>query len=392
MKSAHKSQPVLLDPEIRSPRVLEFEKQLQARIVGQDRAVRRMVNMYQIFLAGMNVPGRAVGTLLFLGPTGSGKTRVVEASADILFGSPRAFIKIDCAEFQHSHEIAKLIGSPPGYLGHRETPPLLTQEALDQHHTEDLKLSFVLFDEIEKADDALWQLLLGVLDKGILTLGDNRQVDFSRTIVVMTSNLGASEMSQLVSGGIGFSSGTPIEEKLDVIDQKIYRTALEAARKKFTPEFMNRIDKVVVFRTLSRQNLRQIVDLELDAVQSRILGLKPGRQFMLTCSERVKEFMLEEGTDPRYGARHLKRAIERYLVFPLSNLIATGQIELGDLVRAEMGEENRKLIFTRERSAPFMNALAMAQPGEPVLGKGRSRGAGEECEAPAARQDVQNVC
>jgi ATP-dependent Clp protease ATP-binding subunit ClpB len=395
MKSAQKSQPVVLDPEIRSPKVLEFEEELRARIVGQERAVRRMVNMYQIFLAGMSVPGRAVGTLLFLGPTGSGKTRVVEASADILFGSPRAFIKIDCAEFQHSHEIAKLIGSPPGYLGHRETPPLLTQEALDQHHTEDLKLSFVLFDEIEKADDALWQLLLGVLDKGVLTLGDNRQVDFSKTIVVMTSNLGANEMSQLVSGGIGFSSSTPLEEKLDSIDQKIYRTALEAARKKFTPEFMNRIDKVVVFRTLSQAHLRQIVDLELEAVQQRILGLKPGRQFMLKCTNAVKEFLLEEGTDPRYGARHLKRAIERHLVFPLSNLIATGQIELGDLVLADLDGDKARLVFTRERSAPFMNPMSLGKKsrragdsGELVEAASEEAGAGKA----AALKDAQNVC
>lgn len=393
MKSARKSQPVLLDPEIRSPRVLDFENQLRSRIVGQDRAVRRMVNMYQIFLAGMNVPGRAVGTLIFLGPTGSGKTRVVEASAEILFGSPRAFIKIDCAEFQHSHEIAKLIGSPPGYLGHRETPPLLTQEALDQHHTDDLKLSFVLFDEIEKADDALWQLLLGVLDKGVLTLGDNRQVDFSRTILVMTSNLGANEMSQLVSGGIGFSSSAPTEQRLDSIDQKIYRTALEAARKKFTPEFMNRIDKVVVFRTLSQEHLRQIVELELGEVQNRILGLKPGRQFMLRCTDEVKEFLLAEGTDLRYGARHLKRAIERHLVFPLSNLIATGQIELGDLVLADLDPEKGKLTFTRERTAPFMNPTVLDKASNGRDGEtGLAHAAGQDSEASGAVQDAQNVC
>ena len=171
------SEEVLLDPEMRSPEVLDFERRLLSKIVGQDRAVRRIVNMYQIYLAGMNTTGRPIGNLLFLGPTGSGKTRVVEASAEILFGSPRAFIKIDCAEFQHSHEIAKLIGSPPGYLGHRETPPLLTQEAIDQYQTDRARISFVLFDEIEKANDALWQLLLGILDKATLTLGDNRKVD-----------------------------------------------------------------------------------------------------------------------------------------------------------------------------------------------------------------------
>ena len=157
--------------------------------------MRRMSGLYQIFLAGMNSTNRPVGTMLFLGPTGSGKTRVVEAAAEVLFGDPNAMIKIDCAEFQHSHEIAKLIGSPPGYLGHRETPPMLTQENIDRHHTEDTRISFVLFDEIEKASDSLWQLLLGILDKATLTLGDNRRVDFSQTMVIMTSNLGARAMS-----------------------------------------------------------------------------------------------------------------------------------------------------------------------------------------------------
>src|SRR5215831_7738456 len=205
MVKPYVSEEVLLDPEMRSPEVLDFERRLLSKVVGQDRAVRRIVNMYQIYLAGMAMPGHPVGNLLFLGPTGSGKTRVVEASAEILFGSPRAFIKIDCAEFQHSHEIAKLIGSPPGYLGHRETPPLLTQEALNQWHTDKLKLTLLLFDEIEKASDALWQLLLGILDKATLTLGDNRRVDLSQCLIVMTSNLGATEMSDLVEGGLGFA-------------------------------------------------------------------------------------------------------------------------------------------------------------------------------------------
>src|SRR6187549_141945 len=153
------SEELLLDPEMRSAKVLDFERQLLGKVVGQDRAVRRIVNMYQIYLSGMASAGRPVGNLLFLGPTGSGKTRVVEAAAEILFGDSKAVLKIDCAEFQHSHEIAKLIGSPPGYLGHRETPPLLTQEAVDQYHTDKLKLTLLLFDEIEKANDALWQLL-----------------------------------------------------------------------------------------------------------------------------------------------------------------------------------------------------------------------------------------
>src|SRR5687767_7929674 len=196
---------VLLDPDLKSPRARNFEDKLSGFIVGQERAVRRMSGLFQIYLAGMNNPSRPVGTMLFLGPTGSGKTRVVEAAAQVLFGDPHSVVKIDCAEFQHSHEIAKLIGSPPGYLGHRETSPMLTQENLDKAHTDDTKLTFVLFDEIEKASDALWQLLLGILDKATLTLGDNRRVDFSRTVIMMTSNLGAKEMSELITGSIGFA-------------------------------------------------------------------------------------------------------------------------------------------------------------------------------------------
>ncbi len=194
----------VLDPTRRSNDAREFDNTLRRRIVGQDQAVEKVVEIYQMFLAGLNPPGRPVGNLLFLGPTGSGKTRVVEAMAEALFGDARACIKIDCAEFQHSHEIAKLIGSPPGYLGHRETHPLLTQEALNQWHTDKLKLSILLFDEIEKASDSLWQLLLGILDKATLTLGDNRRVDLSQCIIIMTSNLGASEMSNMVDGGLGF--------------------------------------------------------------------------------------------------------------------------------------------------------------------------------------------
>jgi len=351
MVKPYVSEEVLLDPEMRSPDVLDFERRLLGKIVGQDRAVAKVVNMYQIYLAGMATPGRPIANLLFLGPTGSGKTRIVEASAEILFGSPRAFIKIDCAEFQHSHEIAKLIGSPPGYLGHRETPPLLTQEAIDQYQTDRARISFILFDEIEKANDALWQLLLGILDKANLTLGDNRKVDLSRCVIFMTSNLGAFEMSKMLSGGIGFTSGVRQDaENLDDIDQKMYRTALEVAKRKFSPEFMNRLDKVVVFRTLTQEHLRQVLDIELGDVQNRIMASQSDRQFIFRCTARAKEFLLREGTDLKYGARHLKRAIERHLVYPMSNLIATGQIGLGDVIKIDVGELEDKLIFSKERA------------------------------------------
>lgn len=350
---------VLLDPDRKSPKAADFEDRLSRLIVGQERAVRRMSGLFQIYLAGMNNPSRPIGTMLFLGPTGSGKTRVVEAAAEVLFNDPHAVVKIDCAEFQHSHEIAKLIGSPPGYLGHRETSPMLTQENIDKSHTEENKLTFVLFDEIEKASDSLWQLLLGILDKATLTLGDNRRVDFSKTVVIMTSNLGAREMSEMISGGIGFAPTKQDKAKEDnEIDTKIYRTALEAAKRKFSPEFMNRIDKVVVFRSLKEHHLRQILDIELAAVQDRITE-SAGTKFIFECSETAKEFLLNEGIDLKYGARHLKRAIERYLVYPLSNLVATEQLETGDLVLVDFDADKAGLIFTKQSGK-----MIIAEPEE----------------------------
>ena len=328
-----------LDPTLRSKDATEFEKALRRKIVGQDHAIQKVVEIYQMFMAGLNAPGRPVGNLLFLGPTGAGKTRVVEAMAEALFGDERACIKIDCGEFQHSHEIAKLVGSPPGYLGHRETHAVLTQEALSQWHTDKMKLSIELFDEIEKASDALWQLLLGILDKATLTLGDNRRVDLSRCIIVMTSNLGAREMSNLAQGGLGFAGKSHILNA--DFEEKIDRTAVEAARRKFSPEFMNRLDKVVVFKTLRPEDLQTILEIELGMVQKRILAAPGDRKFAFHCTQRAKDFLLEEGTDIKYGARHLKRSIEKHLVFPLAKLVSTAQVELGDFVRVDLNPDGR---------------------------------------------------
>jgi ATP-dependent Clp protease ATP-binding subunit ClpB len=349
---------VPLNPELKSPRAQEFETKLGSLIVGQERAVRRISGLYQIYLAGMQNPGRPIGTMIFLGPTGSGKTRVVEAAAEVLFSDANAVVKIDCAEFQHSHEIAKLIGSPPGYLGHRETAPMLTQENLDKYHTDVDKLTFVLFDEIEKASDALWQLLLGILDKATLTLGDNRKVDFSRCMIFLTSNLGAKEMSELITGSIGFAPARGKGMMEDDVDQKIYRTASEAAKRKFSPEFMNRIDKVVVFRSLKHEQLRQILDLELRSVQRRI-DEGAGERFYFPVTDPAKEFLLSEGIEYRYGARHLKRAVERFLVNPLASLSATGQVRLGDVVVVDINGETQKLTFYRDEAETSRAAAAM---------------------------------
>lgn len=374
---------ILLDPDQKSPKAQEFEDNLSARIVGQERAVRSMSGLYQIYLAGMNPPNRPIGTMIFLGPTGSGKTRVVEAASEVLFGDPLGVVKIDCAEFQHSHEIAKLIGSPPGYLGHRETAPMLTQENLDRLHTDENKLTFVLFDEIEKASDSLWQLLLGILDKATLTLGDNRRIDFSRCMVILTSNLGAREMSELISGGIGFASKKSKNPDDTEVDQKIYRTAVEAARRKFSPEFMNRIDKVIVFRSLKEHHLRKILDIELGTVQNRIT-LGAGTKFAFHCTESANDFLLQEGIDFKYGARHLKRAIERFLVYPLSNLVATEQVSEGDIVNVDFDSDRGKLVFTKRSGGMLVSSPASPQEADEEEPETKSGGASVPIPAPKA--------
>jgi ATP-dependent Clp protease ATP-binding subunit ClpB len=357
MKAAVRHQ---LDPTIRSNDTCDFHSSLKAKIVGQEEGVQSLVDMFQVFCAGLNSPGHPVGNLLFLGPTGSGKTRIVEAAAEILFGDARALIKVDCAEFQHSHEIAKLIGSPPGYLGHRETHPLITQEALAVSHTEKLKLSFLLFDEIEKASDALWQLLLGMLDKATLTLGDNRRVDLSQTVIFLTSNLGGGEITELMEGGMGFVR--PKEGPAAGFDEKIERTAVEAARRKFSPEFMNRLDKVVVFHPLRREQLERVLEIELGQVQQRVLETAKG-QFLFRVTDTGRDFLLQEGTDQRYGARHLKRSIERHVVYPLANLLATEQVHLGDLVCIDWNKEQDRLTFVREGE----NLAIPTRKTEPVI-------------------------
>ena len=345
-----------LDTSKRSVESQEFESALRSKIVGQEEGVRALVDLYQVFCAQICPKGHPVGNILFLGPTGSGKTRIVEAVAEILFGDARAVIKIDCAEFQHSHEIAKLIGSPPGYLGHRETHPIITQSALALYQKENLHLSFLLFDEIEKASDALWQLLLGMLDKATLTLGDNSRVDLSQTVIFLTSNLGSSEITELMEGGMGFVQQA--KRSIESVDSKADRTAQAAARRKFSPEFMNRLDKIVVFRPLRPTQLEKILDIELELVQKRLLETGRG-QFVFRATSEAKAFLLREGTDLKYGARHLKRAIERHIVYPLANLMVTEQVKTGDRLCVDWDDRCRCLVFEKEGELPVIPALVV---------------------------------
>jgi ATP-dependent Clp protease ATP-binding subunit ClpA len=237
---------------------------------------------------------------------------------------------------------------------------LITQEELAKSHTDKLKLSFLLFDEIEKASDALWQLLLGMLDKATLTLGDNRRVDLSQTVIFLTSNLGGGEITELMHGGMGFVQ--PADTPATGLDEKVERTAMEAARRKFSPEFMNRLDKVVVFHPLQREQLEEVLEIELGQVQQRVLETAKG-QFLFRVTTAGREFLLQEGTDQRYGARHLKRAIERYVVYPLANLLATEQVHLGDLVCIDWDRTHKGLTFAREGEG------ALVTPTVPQIGQ-----------------------
>jgi ATP-dependent Clp protease ATP-binding subunit ClpB len=336
-------QTALFDATATGTKARDLETKLHRLVIGQEEAVHEIVRTYQTCLAGHSPEARPMGSFLFLGPTGTGKTRVVETAAEPLLGNPRAVIKIDCGEFQHSYEIAKLIRSPPGSLCHRETRALLSQEALRQYHTENMKLTFVLFDEIE---DAFWNFLLGILHEATLTLGDNRRVDFSKALIFMTSNIGTAEMSSLVSPKLGFRTAPPCNSSRALaLTTKLARTDVEAARRRFTPEFLNRLDRIVVFKALGNEELGRIMDMMLELGQQRVQTAMAGRPFLINVTGSAGKFLLTEGIDLRYGVR---RAIELLLVQPLSNLMATVQIQRHDRIRITHSDESPSLTFLRE--------------------------------------------
>jgi ATP-dependent Clp protease ATP-binding subunit ClpB len=344
-----------LDPTKLGREAEELKMNLRERVVGQEEAIDQIVNVYQTWLTGITAAGRPISNFLFLGPTGSGKTRLVEATAESLFNNPHAVVRIDCAEFQQAHEIARLIGSPPGYIGHRETKPLLSQDLLDRQHTDVTKISLVLFDEIEKASDALWNLLLGVLDKATLTLGDGSKVDFSKTMIFMTSNVGAAEISAQLQPRLGFVTSRTQDEMLNA---KMSRSGLEAVRRKFTPEFVNRLDHVVVFKPLGSAELERILNLELNQVRQRIVqGTNQQQPFVFSISDAGKQFLLQEGTDKKFGARHLKRAIERLVVQPISNLIGSNQVSRGDeiVIDHQTGSTSMKFMLENAGVLPLFS-------------------------------------
>jgi ATP-dependent Clp protease ATP-binding subunit ClpB len=322
-----------LDLNKRSLQVEAMITGLKRRIVGQDEAVGVLADIVETFNSGLCDPRRPVGTALFLGMTGSGKTATVEAACEVLFGDKRACLTVECSEYVHSHEIAKLIGSPAGYLGHRETPALLNQKRLMEFHTPSLPLNIVQFSEIEKASDSLWQLMLGIMDKALLTLGTNEVTCFSQSIIICTSNLGAKDMSRLLLGkGFGYQNPTPAPTDKKKIDD----IALEAAKKHFTPEWMNRIDHVVVFNTLTEANVREIMAIEMGLVQAKMWEVG---KFLYYVTPSVKDAMFKEGFSTEYGAREMKRTLDRRIRLPLARLLASKQIEPTDRVSIDVDKD-----------------------------------------------------
>lgn len=312
---------------------------LEGKIIGQSQALSAIVPYVHMYNAGLAPEGRPAGVFLLLGPTGTGKTRTVEALAEVLHGSRKHLLRVDCGEYQMDHEVAKLVGAPPGYLGHRETHPLITQAKLAANTSERSSLSILLFDEIEKAAPSLQKLLLGVLDKASLRLGDNNVVNFERTIIFLTSNLGAHGMMKEFAPSMGFAS----EKQQQPDASRLENIALAAVKKAFAPEFVNRIDASLTYQPLSGETLGKILGQHLEELQQHIETRLGSRGFRLVVSEKSRKFLLAEGSCAAYGARELKRAVHKQLTQPLAQLVVTGRVKPGGSVRADYDEKANAL-------------------------------------------------
>lgn len=325
--------PVSTKPRRQDPETSGLLRQLSDRLIGQPHAMTQIVPYVHMHQAGLAPEGRPVGVFLLMGPTGTGKTRTVEALAEVLHGSVKQVLKVDCGEFQMEHEVAKLIGAPPGYLGHRETQPLLTQQKLGAVTSEASNLSLVLFDEIEKAAPSMTRLLLAVLDKATLRLGDNTTVNFEHSMIFLTSNLGASRMRKEIQPDFGFEAMVPAEPR--AAGRKLERIGMGAVRRKFSPEFINRIDAVITYLPLDAESLATILDQQIRELERHIENRLAERAFELDIGQPARRFLLQKGTSDEYGARELKRTILRQLTQPLAAMVAEGRVEPGSTVHAE---------------------------------------------------------
>jgi ATP-dependent Clp protease ATP-binding subunit ClpC len=336
---------VKLDESKVPDEVQKLEEYLRSKVIGQDRAIKQFVRAYEVFLSEMKHPDRPLGVLLFLGPTGVGKTRLVEVFAEYLWKSKDALIKLNCAEFQAAHEISKVIGAPPGYVGHKEVKEnddkqIFTKTRIEKYWNQGPKFTPILFDEIEKAHSAFHKLLLGIFDRGELTTGHNEKIDFRNTLIVMTSNLGAKDVNSFL-GDRRYGFQTTSSQTSDQVDQEIYKISKEAVKSFFDPEIVNRIDRTVVFRPLNSDDLGKILNIELDRIQERIIAAN--KIIILDVSQRAKNCLLSEGTSKEYGARELSRTIERLLVSKLTRAFSTRQAINGDMVLADVEQESKEV-------------------------------------------------
>ena len=336
-----RTQPVSTKSRRPGPDTNELFQKMSDRVIGQPHALAQIVAYVHMYQAGLAPEGRPAGVFLLLGPTGTGKTRTVEALADALHGSPKQMLKVDCGEFQMEHEVAKLIGAPPGYLGHRETQPLLTQQKLGAVTSENSSLALVLFDEIEKAAQSLTRLLLGVLDKAILRLGDNTSVNFERALIFLTSNLGGRAMSRELRPDFGFEAVlTPSQRP---VGGKLNRIGMNAVRRKFSPEFVNRIDGVITYLPLGAGSLEIILDQQIAELERHIEDRLMDRAFELEVTPAARRFLLDKGTSDEHGARELKRTIVRQITQPLAAMVTERGIDPGEVVRIEPSDDGEGL-------------------------------------------------
>jgi ATP-dependent Clp protease ATP-binding subunit ClpA len=315
-------------------------------LVGQPEAIETILPYIQMHQAGLSPEGRPMGVVLLLGPTGTGKTRTVEALAEVLHGSNKNLLKIDCGEFQMEHEVAKLIGAPPGYLGHRETQPMLSQAKVNGVCSENSDVSLILFDEIEKAAPSMTRLLLGLLDKATLRLGDNTIVNFERCMIFLTSNLGAKSIQRASKPDFGFEAMVPPATGNE--HAKLQNIGMGAVRRKFSPEFVNRIDSVITYKPLDRVACEEILDLILVGfarlIQAR-LGL---RAFRLACTPAARSQILDLGVSVEFGARELKRTVQRNFIQPVAALVAQGQIPAGSTVMLDASKSGEFNLLLRQ--------------------------------------------
>jgi ATP-dependent Clp protease ATP-binding subunit ClpB len=293
-----------------------MEERLHKRLVGQDEAVVAVANAIRRARAGLQDPNRPLGSFIFLGPTGVGKTELARALAEFLFDDEQATIRIDMSEYQEKHTVSRLIGAPPGYVGYEEAGQLT--EAVRRR-----PYAVVLFDEIEKAHPEVLNVMLQLLDDGRLTDGKGRTVDFKNTIVIMTSNVGSHYVAERAERG-----------QTD-IDEGVRRQLLEAMRAHFKPEFLNRVDDIIFFHALGRAEIRQIIDIQLTALLKRLAD----RKIHLVLTEAAKDRIIEEGYDPVYGARPLKRTIQRRVLDPLALAVLQGEFKEGDTVEVDAGRD-----------------------------------------------------